>query len=64
MEAVYPIITKENTKDGYIIRKDYGPGQGCTTTIVHLTRLAGEERKYATENINRIIRPHGYELAM
>ena len=53
-EPVYPIITKEDTEDGYILRYDYGPKQGVTTCIVHRRPTTEEER---------IIRPYGYVLA-
>lgn len=62
-EPVYPIITKEDTEDGYILRYDYGPKQGVTTCIVHRRPATEEERARMRDGINRIIRPYGYVLA-
>lgn len=62
-EPVYPIITREETEDGFIMRWDYGPKQGVTTGIVHRVRATAEEREQMRRSINQIIRPHGYELA-
>lgn len=62
-EPVYPIITKEDTEDGYILRYDYGPKQGVTTCIVHRRPTTEEERSLMRSGINRIIRPYGYVLA-
>ena len=62
-EPVYPIVTREETEDGFIMRWDYGPKQGVTTCIVHRVRATAEEREQMRRSINQIIRPHGYELA-
>lgn len=62
-ESVYPIITKEDTEDGYILRYDYGAKQGVTTCIVHRQQTTEEERSRMRSSINRIIRPYGYVLS-
>ena len=62
-EPVYPIVTREETEDGFIMRWDYGPKQGVTTGIVHRVRATAEEQEQMRRSINQIIRPHGYELA-
>ena len=62
-EPVYPIVTREEIADGYIMRYDYGPKQGVTTCIVHRRPATAEERAMMRSGINRIIRPYGYELA-
>ena len=58
-EPVYPIITKEDTEDGYILRYDYGPKQGVTTCIVHRRATTEKERSPMRSRINRRIRPYG-----
>lgn len=63
MADTYPIRTREETADGYIIRTDYGPKQGVTVVTVHLVPVTDAERARIRENINRIIAPHGYKLA-
>lgn len=62
-EAIYPIVTREETPDGYIIRWDYGPKQGVTTGIVHRAAPNPEERERNRKNINRVIARYGYVLA-
>ena len=62
-EPVYPIVTREETADGFIMRWDYGPKQGVTVGIVHRVPATDEEHERMRRGINAIIRPHGYELA-
>ncbi len=62
-EPEYPIVTREEISDGYIMRYDYGPKQGVTTCIIHRRKATDEERELMRRRLNRIIRPYGYELA-
>lgn len=61
-EAAYPIRTREETADGYIIRLDYGPG-GTTTVRVVLAKEDAAQRAQVRAGLNDVLRARGYALA-
>ena len=57
-EITYPITTREETADGWIYIKDFGPKQGKRTAHVH--RATADDG--ARAELNRFLNSIGYEL--
>ena len=61
MKTVEPIITKEETADGWITTADYGK-QGVSTARVHVAQGTPEKAAANRRALDMMLRRFGYKL--
>ncbi|MEG1758616.1 MAG: hypothetical protein RR235_09200 [Oscillospiraceae bacterium] len=62
MENGYPIRSRVDTEDGYIITKDYGPSGGVTTIRVHYVPTEPQKAAMNQQLLNDFLGTLGYSL--
>ena len=62
MATEEPVITKENTADGWITTADYGK-QGVSVARVHIAQSSPDTASKNRAGLDRILRQLGYRLA-
>lgn len=63
-ENQYPIRTREDTPNGYIIRTDWGPKLGVSVSEVIIPPATEEEIRQNRRNLDRVLATMGYRLAL